>query len=132
MIEAAGKSLQCEDFGGPAEISILLTDDEYIREMNREYRGIDRPTDVLAFSQLEGERFGPEAECLLGDVIISVERAKAQAGERSHSLADELDLLVIHGVLHLLGYDDETGEQASRMRQREKAILEELCHGRAA
>ena len=132
LIAAVRKSLQVERFGEPAEVSIVLTDDERIRELNRDYRATDRATDVLAFSQLEGQAVRPEDETVaLGDVVVSAETAKRQAAERAHSLADELDLLVVHGVLHLLGYDDETEAGAGEMRQHEKKILDELRHGRA-
>ena len=127
LIKAARKSLQVEQFGKSAEISIMLTDDEHIQELNKEYRTADRPTDVLAFSQLEGEgAVAPADRIALGDVVISVDTAERQASEQGHALEDELDLLVIHGVLHLLGYDDETGDQAADMRMREKRILDEL------
>jgi len=132
LIEAVKKTLRVEYFEKPAEISIVLTNDEQIQKLNREYGGIDRPTDVLAFSQLEGEpmraEVGPVA---LGDIVISVETAKRQAAERGHSTADELDLLAVHGVLHLLGYDDQTEAGAAEMRRRESAILGGIENGRA-
>ena len=109
----------------------MLVDDEHIRSLNVEYRGNDRPTDVLAFSQLEGKLADAEREPVaVGDVVVSVETAKRQAVERARPLADELDLLVVHGVLHLLGYDDETKAGATEMRQREQAILDVLEDGR--
>lgn len=127
LIKAARKSLQVEQFDKPAEISIVLVDDECIRELNREYRRADRTTDVLAFSQLEGERVEPPAERVaLGDVVVSVDTAERQAAEQGHPLENELDLLIIHGVLHLLGYDDETEAEALEMRRREKRVLDEL------
>ena len=131
LIAAAKKSLEIEGFGRRAEISIMLVDDEHIRSLNVEYRGNDRPTDVLAFSQLEGKLADAEREPVaVGDVVVSVETAKRQAVERARPLADELDLLVVHGVLHLLGYDDETKAGATEMRQREQAILDVLEDGR--
>lgn len=131
IAEVASKSLAVEHFDEPAEISIVLVDDAQIRVLNRQYRGKDRPTDVLAFSQLEGEDFAPDGEkAALGDVVISVETAARQADERGLALRDELDLLVAHGVLHLLGYDDETADGAAEMRQRESLILESVNHGR--
>ena len=92
----------------PAECewSLTFVDDEAIRTFNREYRGFDRPTDVLSFSQLEGEDDFPLPEDgpkLLGDVVISAERAKTQAEERGHTLDAEVALLITHGLLHLLG-----------------------------
>ena len=126
--KVALRSLQAECFDRPTEISIVLTSDERIHELNRDYRGVDRPTDVLAFSQLEGGDIPAGDEIVvLGDVIISVDTAKRQAAERGHSLDDELDLLLAHGVLHLLGYDDETESGAAEMRKREKKILEQVA-----
>jgi probable rRNA maturation factor len=134
IAEIAKTALQVEHFPKPAEISIVLTDDEQLQVLNREYRGKDRPTDVLSFSQLEGEPFvgDPEGVVELGDVVISVETAKRQAEQHGHSLQDEVNLLVAHGVLHLLGYDDETESEAAEMRRHEAKILEEVGHGRAA
>ena len=127
LTKAAKKSLQVEQFGKSAEISIVLTDDEHIQELNREYREADRPTDVLAFSQLEGEGAEvPGERVALGDVVVSVDTAERQAADQGHALEDELDLLIIHGVLHLLGHDDETDADAADMRRREKRVLDEL------
>jgi probable rRNA maturation factor len=124
--KVATRSLQVEGFDRPAEVSIVLTSDKRIRELNRDYRGVDRPTDVLAFSQLEGEETPGGAEGALGDVIISVETAQRQAAEQGHSLEKELDLLVAHGMLHLLGYDDQTKTEAAKMREQETKILEHV------
>ena len=130
LIEAARKSLQVEGFDKPAEISIMITDDEQIHALNRDYRGIDRPTDVLSFSQLEGEQVSLEGEVVaLGDVVISIETARKQAEERGHSADDEIELLVIHGVLHLLGYDDQSDSNAAQMRKHAKAILDRIRDG---
>lgn len=87
-----------------------MTDDSEIHQLNREYRGVDRPTDVLSFSQQEGG-FPSVAPDLLGDVVISVDAAKKQAGEQGHSLEEELFILLAHGILHLLGYDHETSRK---------------------
>ena len=127
LIRAARKLLQVEQFAESAEISVVLTDDEHIQELNRVYRGSDRPTDVLAFSQIEGEQAKAQAERVaLGDVVISVDTAERQAAEQGHALENELDLLIIHGVLHLLGYDDETEADAAEMRRHENRVLDEL------
>jgi len=127
LIRAAEKSLQVEQFDKSAEISIVLVDDERMQELNREYRKADRPTDVLAFSQLEGEPAkAPEDRVALGDVVVSIDTAERQAAEQGHALENELDLLIIHGVLHLLGYDDEAEADAAEMRRHEKRILDEL------
>jgi probable rRNA maturation factor len=125
------KVLELEDFGKPAEISIVLTGDEEMRLLNRDYRGKDCPTDVLSFCQLEGEPFAPSADGVveLGDVVISVDTARRQALEHAHSLQDEIDLLTVHAVLHLLGYDHEDDDEAAVIQLRELAILEVVNHG---
>ena len=116
------------------EISVLLVDNATIRELNRDYRAKDAPTDVLSFP-LEEEREdeaepavigGPSAR-MLGDIVISVEKAVEQATEYGHSVERELAFLAIHGVLHLLGHDHEKGETAKQaMRAEEKRILAAL------
>lgn len=104
------------------EVSLLLTDDREIHELNRTWRHKDKPTDVLAFALDEaGESFGP-----LGDVIVSVERARAQARSRRVDLDHELELLVVHGTLHLLGYDHEAPAEARAMRARTRQIRSHL------
>ena len=125
----------------PCEVDVLLTDDEGIHAVNREMRGVDRPTDVLSFpalelkpGQLPGEEDADPATGLvpLGDMCLSMERVKAQAAEYGHSNRRELAYLVTHSVLHLLGYDHlDEGEEKARMRAREEAIMDELGLGRA-
>ncbi|MDN5363206.1 MAG: putative rRNA maturation factor [Eubacteriales bacterium] len=110
---------------GVREAGIILVDDEEIRRLNKEYRGIDSPTDVLSFALNEGEEV-EGADFLLGDVYISMERAVAQAEEYGHSLLREVSFLAVHGLLHLLGYDHQTEEERQRMRQKEEEILEEF------
>lgn len=101
----------------------MLTDDESITILNGEYRGIEEPTDVLSFSQHEGEDgFAPE-ENILGDVVISVETAKRQAEERGAELDSEIDLLLVHGILHLLGYDHAEPEESEKMFARQAELL---------
>ncbi|RLC75569.1 MAG: rRNA maturation RNase YbeY [Chloroflexi bacterium] len=112
-----------------AALTILLTDDEEITRLNRQFRGRDVPTDVLAFwtqDDQEGFVSAPEAQDYLGDVVISYERAVIQAEEQGHPVEDELAILVIHGVLHLLGYDDEEEEDRARMWARQSELFEEL------
>lgn len=105
-----------------SELSIALVDDETIRELNATWRDRDAPTDVLAFSQREGE--GPEAPGLLGDVVISIPTAERQAGERGHAIEHEIRELLVHGILHLLGYDHEgSPAEAERMFARQRAVL---------
>jgi probable rRNA maturation factor len=104
-----------------SEVSIRLTDDREIRILNRDYRGIDRPTDVLSFSMLEGEgaRFAGD---LLGDLVVSIPTAARQAREAKRPLLDELTMLVAHGLLHLLGWDHVTKEEDRRMRRETDAL----------
>lgn len=105
-----------------AELSLFLTDDETVHELNRTYRGVDRTTDVLSFSQREGEN--PDLwDNLLGDVIISVDQAQRQAAEYGHSMAREVGFLTVHGVLHLLGWDHEESEDERRMMGKTEDIL---------
>ncbi len=109
------------------ELSLLFTTDKHMRALNLEYRGIDSPTDVLSFSQLEGDDSGLNPE-MLGDLVISVDTAKRYADEAGRSLPDEIDALMVHGILHLLGYDHETGpDDSRRMKAKERAILRRLA-----
>ncbi|MEC7984047.1 MAG: rRNA maturation RNase YbeY [Myxococcota bacterium] len=105
------------------ELSILICNDDFIHVLNRDYRGKDKPTDVLSFSQREG---GFEEDPMLGDVIISLETSSAQAVEHQKALKDELSLLLVHGILHLLGYDHEVEEEAEEMEAKEREILSVL------
>ena len=112
-----------------AELSILFVGDQRMRGLNRRYRGKDRTTDVLAFAMREGS--APHASrhisAMLGDVVIAVPEAARQAQQGSRSLDEELMVLLIHGILHLCGYDHERSEkEARRMRRREQMILQAL------
>ena len=105
-----------------AALSVEFIGDHRMRRLNAQYRGHDRTTDVLAFSMREAP--GPRST-LLGDVVISVPQAVRQAIEREHSIQHELATLLIHGILHLLGYDHERSEmEACRMRRKERALLQ--------
>jgi probable rRNA maturation factor len=115
--------------GVVAQASLVVTDDEGIQELNRDFRGIDAATDVLAFgAREEAGAFvsAPEAGAYLGDVIVSYPRAEAQAEEQGHSVEEELHLLVVHGLLHLLGYDHVEEEEKSVMWGRQDEILGNL------
>ena len=114
----------------PSELSIVLTDDAAIRELNRQYRGTDAPTDVLSFAQGEGDAFARPDAALphAGDVIISLDTARRQAAEYGVPLHDELAHLLVHGILHLLGYDQELAADAPVMRAREDASLGGAYH----
>ena len=112
------------------EVGLVFTDSEVIKQLNRDYRGVDEPTDVLAFHMLPQKEVDdsfalpPDGVTRLGEVIISYPQAVAQAREQGHSTERELALLVIHGILHLLGYDHEEPEEESKMRERERELLE--------
>ena len=130
-------TLAAEAVALPCEINVLFTDDAGIRQINRDMRDVDRPTDVLSFPmfQLEpgsppkGEEFLEEGtgRCPLGDMCISLERAAAQAEAFGHSLEREVCYLTVHSVLHLLGYDHlDEGPMKEQMRSREEEILNSL------
>ena len=104
----------------------MLVNDAEIHRLNRDYRGKDRPTDVLAFAMREGPRTAGD-EALLGDVVISLQTAARQARDQCVSVADEVRTLLIHGVLHLLGYDHERSPaDARRMQAKERLLLQAL------
>lgn len=125
--EMAREALLQEGEPERGELTVLITDEEKVRELNRRYRGVDSPTDVLAFGGTpEGFVEAPDAAPYLGDVVISYPRARAQAKEHGHSPDRELALLIIHGVLHLLGYDHEAQEEKAIMWARQEAILNQL------
>ncbi len=115
-----------------AELSITLTDDENIHALNKKYRGIDRSTDVLSFAFRESDEpeiIGGENE-MLGDIIISIERAKIQAADFGHSLLREIIFLEVHGLLHLLGYDHIEEADRIEMETEQDFVMAELGIGR--
>ena len=124
---ACSKVLETEEFNNSAEINVMFVTDEEIREINRDYRKIDKSTDVLSFPMGENGVYdiNPENGCLLlGDVVISVEHAQMQANEFGHSLEREIAYLTVHSVLHLLGYDHVLeGEDKRVMREHEEEAL---------
>ena len=112
------------------ELSLLLTDDVEIQELNRTYRDLDKATDVLSFPQ-DKDAVNETGDTLLGDVVISVETAARQAEEHHLSFNEELILLTIHGILHLLGYDHERSPQEARiMQDKTQVVFETLFPGR--
>jgi len=119
----------------PYEVSRVFTDSSTVKQLNRDYRGVDEPTDVLAFymSPQEGSAASfalpPDGVTRLGEVIISYPQAVAQAEEHGHSPERELALLVIHGVLHLLAYDHEEPQEEGKMRARERELLDRCLLG---
>lgn len=122
------ETLKAEGYSTEAEVGVIFVDDNYIKSLNTEYRGIDKSTDVLSFALNEGEEMpeDEEAEELLGDIVISLPTALRQAGDYEHSFEREVGFLAVHGSLHLLGYDHQTEEERQLMRQREEAILSAL------
>ena len=111
------------------EVSVTLTDNAYIHTLNRQYRGIDRPTDVLSFALKESEE--PEIDGgldvnVLGDLIISVERAEEQAADYGHSVRREMAFLTVHGMLHLLGYDHMEDEERAEMEAEQRFVMDKL------
>jgi probable rRNA maturation factor len=119
----AERVMQAEGCHPEAELSVVIGDDEWIRDLNREYRKKDRPTDVLAFPQ---DAAPAGAAPLLGDIAISAETAARQAEEMGHSFQRELELLLTHGILHLTGWTDETAAARKRMMSRAETILRTL------
>ena len=128
MRRAAEATLKHQCVAEACELAVLVTGDETSRELNRRHRGVDAPTDVLAFpDEAKGPFVDPPGlPRYLGDVIISFPRAKVQAAEAGNKLSAELQLLVVHGVLHLLGFDDQTGPMRARMWHAQQGVLEDL------
>ena len=121
--------LQMEKFEGPAEISVTFTDNKGIKELNKQYRNKDIETDVLSFPMGENGVYDTDMETgakILGDVVISMEKARDQAELFGHSLQREVDYLTAHSVLHLLGYDHMENLEKVRMREKEELIMEQL------
>ena len=122
MEEAARRTLDTSGTPINADLTIVLADDAQLRQLNQQFLGIDAPTDVLSFPA--GEVDPDTDRPYLGDVIISIERAQSQAGE--HTLEDELRLLVVHGVLHLLGHDHAEQAEKDAMWQVQREVLHKL------
>ena len=127
------KVTECADYvlkamgESDAELSLVLVNDMHIRNLNWKYRRNDSATDVLAFPMRDSRRL---SGVILGDVVISVETAKREAKKRKKDLQDELDLYFVHGILHLLGYDDEKIRKRKKMKEKEKELMESLCKSR--
>ena len=133
---AVKASLDYMDFPSKSEISVMFVDNEKIRELNAEHRGIDRATDVLSFPMFEYDEegeiieeyldFSPEGEMLLGDIVISLERAFEQAQEYGHSFEREIGFLTVHSMLHLFGYDHMCPEDEEEMFGYQADILNSI------
>ncbi len=137
LVRSAVKaSLDYMDFPSKSEISVMFVDNEKIRELNAEHRGIDRATDVLSFPMFEYDEegeiieeyldFSPEGEMLLGDIVISLERAFEQAQEYGHSFEREIGFLTVHSMLHLFGYDHMCPEDEEEMFGYQTDILNSI------
>ena len=128
--KAIGTTLEYEKVKGDCRVSVTFVSNRIIREINREYRNIDRATDVLSFPQAEGGNLEDafDGECYeLGDIVISLERAREQSETFGHSFERETAFLCVHSVLHLLGYDHEISEEEDkRMRRRQRAIMKKM------
>lgn len=123
---AVNATLKYEDFEKECEISVTFTDNEKIHKLNLEYRQVDRPTDVLSFPLFD-EEFDEEEPYALGDVVLSLEKAASQAEEYGHSFEREVAFLVVHSMLHLLGYDHETSEEDEKeMFFRQEEVMKML------
>ena len=127
--EAVETTLDFEDFQNHCEVSVTFTDNEGIHELNKKFREVDKPTDVLSFPlfDFEGETDEPPVDEImsnLGDIVISLERAKEQAEEYGHSFEREVAFLCVHSMLHLLGYDHETSDEDDvEMRSKQTEIM---------
>ncbi|MBQ8311188.1 MAG: rRNA maturation RNase YbeY [Clostridia bacterium] len=130
--DAVEATLDYEQFGNVCEVSVTFTDDAQIHALNKKFRGVDKPTDVLSFPLFDYEGTSEEPPVdemmeMLGDVVLSLETAQRQATEFGHSFEREVAFLTVHSMLHLLGYDHETGEDDEKdMRERQRAIMERL------
>lgn len=125
-------TLDEEQYANPCEVSVTFTDNAGIHALNLQYRGVDRPTDVLSFPLFDYEGTGEEPPVdewigILGDIVVSLEQAEKQAEEYGHSFERELAFLCVHSMLHLLGYDHETGEEDElEMRAKQTKIMDAL------
>ncbi len=135
IIKAINQVLEDQKVEVEADISVTLTDNEEIREINNNYRGIDKETDVLSFPMLEYEKPGAifasdedfeDDKLVLGDIVISVEKAFAQAAEYGHSPEREFAFLAAHSALHLLGYDHMTEEDEKIMFEKQELSLDNI------
>ena len=130
----AVRAIEAEGIPSPSEMGLVITDSKTIQKLNMTYRGENTPTDVLAFHMIPSTNQESETQFVgppdgvhhLGEVVISYHQAIKQAQEQGHSVEQELALLIVHGVLHLLGYDHELPEEEQKMKARESEILKRL------
>lgn len=129
IFECCETALICENFDKVSTVDVTLVSNNKIRQYNREYRNIDRATDVLSFPMGENGEYDVDPEtgsCLLGDIVISLEKAASQAEEYGHSYEREVGFLTVHSMLHLLGYDHIEEPEGDIMRAHEKIILDKI------
>lgn len=125
--KAANFALEHESAPSAAELTIVLTDDDQLHSLNQQWMGVDAPTDVLSFPS---DEIDPENGIrYLGDILVSVQRAAEQANAAGHSVESEIQLLIVHGVLHLLGHDHADAEEKARMWKSQAEILGKLGLG---
>ncbi|HRF10282.1 MAG TPA: rRNA maturation RNase YbeY [Xanthobacteraceae bacterium] len=124
-VRRAAEAAMLDESAPPSEISIVLSDNEHIRELNKHHRGMDKPTNVLSFpaARMKTPAGTPR---FLGDIVIAYETVEREASEEAKPFEDHLSHLVVHGVLHLLGYDHEDDEEAETMESHERQILAKL------
>jgi probable rRNA maturation factor len=124
-VRRAAEAAMLDNEAPPSEISVVLSDDEHIRELNKHHRGMDKPTNVLSFpaARMKTPAGAPR---ILGDIVLAYETIAREAEEESKTIENHLAHLVVHGVLHLLGYDHEDEEEAEMMEARERQILAKL------
>lgn len=122
------KSLEVENITGDIEVSLSFVDNNEIKELNRDFRGKDKETDVLSFPQYEDQELIRQENniVVLGDIVISLEKAKEQSVEYGHSFEREVAFLTSHSMFHLLGYDHDNEENTKLMRRKEEKVLELL------
>ena len=130
LTSLARRVLAGQEVGAPAQLSVVVTDDGTVRDLNRRFRGKDAATDVLSFGLDASDAFvtPPDSLHLLGEVVISFPTAERQAREQGRDVGEELEHLLVHGCLHLLGYDHAAAADASAMRAREEALLGRAAH----
>jgi len=125
LVRRAAEATMLDNEAPPSEISIVLSDDEHIRELNKHHRGMDKPTNVLSFppARMKTPAGAPR---FLGDVVLAFETVEREAAEETKTIENHISHLIVHGVLHLLGYDHEDDDEAEIMEARERKILATL------
>ena len=128
IVKSVQATLSWEEIHFPCEVEVLIVNGETIRQLNHEYRGIDRETDVLSFPMYENKEqaasdFFEDIPVMLGNMVLCLDKAKQQAEEYGHSYERELHYLIVHGIMHCLGYDHMVEDEKAEMREKEEYIL---------